>query len=286
MKKLLLGTALSFVLIAPSWAEDLPYSQQRSVSQADVATLAPASGQEAAKPEVAPVPEPTHEKAHWDYGPGQAGPHEWSKIEPQFLLCGTGRKQSPVNIAKFYQEDLPVIEPRYGSVPLSVVNNGHTLQFNYAPGSGFVVDGLGYRLKQFHFHTPSEHYIDGAPYPMELHFVHQSDDGSLAVIGVMIKAGAHNKFIEALWQNAPLNAGGEKTIADVQLSAADLMPKALDYYRYDGSLTTPPCSEGVQWMVLKEPIEISEEQIKTFQKLFPMNARPVQPLGERAITGD
>lgn len=227
------------------------------------------------------TPEP-----HWGYGTGAMGSDGWGDVSAEFTTCKTGTKQSPINISKFYQEDLPNIEPLYNEVPLSVVNNGRTLEFNYAPGSGFKIDGLGYRLQKFIFHTPSEHYMDGAPYPMELQFVHQADDGSWAIVAVMIKAGEHNKFIEALWQNAPANTGGEKTIEDVKLSATDLMPSSLDYYRYDGSLTMPPCTEGVQWMVLKEPIEASEEQIKTFQKLFPTNARPVQPLGDRVVTGD
>jgi carbonic anhydrase len=128
--------------------------------------------------------------------------------------------------------------------------------------------------------------MDGAPFPMELHFVHQDDNGSTAIVAVMLKAGEHNKFIEALWQNVPANDGGEKVVADIKLSAADLMPKALDYYRYEGSLTTPPCTEGVQWFVLKEPIEISEAQVNAFQKLFPVNSRPVQALNERVVTGD
>lgn len=299
MRKLFLTLVLTILLGATASAQNAPYAQQRSLSQADVATIAPsmagekprAENEEAPKtaviPQIVPVVDDENKpKPHWDYSAGEGGPHRWSKVDPQFLLCGTGRKQSPVNISKFYQEDLPAIEVQYASVPLALENNGHTLQFNYAEGSGIMIDGLGYRLKTIDFHTPSEHYIDGAPYPMEAHFIHQSDDGSLAVISVMIKAGAYNKFIEALWHNAPATMGEEKRVEDVRISAADLMPQTLEYYRYDGSLTTPPCTEGVQWMVLKQPIEISEEQIRAFQKLFPANARPVQPLGNRVVTGD
>jgi carbonic anhydrase len=222
---------------------------------------------------------------HWDYSGGEEGPSHWGDLAGDFGACKTGHKQSPVNIAKYYQEEMPEIKPSYTPSPVALVNNGHTLQFNYAPGSGFTLDGVKYTLKQFHFHTPSEHYLDGAPFPMELHLVHQADDGTLAVIGVMLKAGEPNKILQTLWQNAPTTAGGEKSVPDVQISAADLLPKSLGYYRYDGSLTTPPCKEGVQWIVLKDPVEISEQQITTFQKLFPLNARPVQPLGERVVTG-
>jgi carbonic anhydrase len=259
-----------------------------AVEKAPETTPAPVAEQAPSQLAATPAAQtaPASGDAHWDYSATTSGPANWGDLAQDFGTCKTGVKQSPINISKYYQEDLPALEPHYNPAPLSLLNNGKTLQFNYAEGSGFKVDGMAYKLKQFNFHTPSEHYMDGAPFPMEAHFTHQADDGSIAIVAVMLKAGEHNKYIEALWQNAPANTGGEKVVADIKLSAADLMPKALDYYRYDGSLTTPPCTEGVQWFVLKEPLEISEAQINTFQKLFPVNSRPVQALGERVVTGD
>ncbi|MCB1721442.1 MAG: carbonic anhydrase family protein [Rhodospirillales bacterium] len=224
-------------------------------------------------------------QAHWGYSGAGAAPY-WGTLDGSYGLCASGQEQSPVNIAKFLQEDVPDIMPSYKPSSLEVVNNGHTIQVNYDAGSGFEADGVNYNLLQLHFHTPSEHYLDGAPYPMEMHLVHKAEDGTLGVIGVMMKIGEHNPVIEGVWQNAPIEAGGSKHIDSVEINAADLMPASLEYYKYDGSLTTPPCSEGVHWHVLKEPIELSEMQLKAFQALFPVNARPVQPLNDRVITGD
>jgi len=239
----------------------------------DVAEEAPASGD--------------HEGAHasWGYSGAGAAPY-WGNLSAEYAACKDGQKQSPINIAKFLQEDVPNIESAYNPSPLSIVNNGHTVQVNYAPGSGFSVDDMRYELLQIHFHTPSEHYLDGAPYPMEAHFVHKAADGTLGVVGVMMKVGEHNHTIEAIWLNTPINAGGTKEVESVEINAADLMPASLDYYKYDGSLTTPPCSEGVRWHVMKDTIELSETQLKAFQALFPVNARPVQPLNDRVVTGD
>jgi carbonic anhydrase len=193
--------------------------------------------------------------------------------------------QSPINIDKFLQEDLPDMMPAYQAGALSVVNNGHTVQVNVTAGSGMNVGGVQYELLQLHFHTPSEHYLDGAPYPMEMHLVHKAADGSLGVVSVMMKIGAHNPVIEGIWQNVPA-AGSTKDVVGVELNAADLLPASLDYYKYEGSLTSPPCTEGVAWHVLKEPIELSEVQLTAFQSVFPVNARPVQPLNDRVVTGD
>lgn len=264
MKKILLSTVVSLVFAAPAWAEDV-------VSDAP----APAAAGHVNE----------HFNKHWGYTGSSAAPY-WGTLDEGYSLCSTGTAQSPVNIAKFLQEDLPDISPAYKPSPLEIVNNGHTLQVNFTPGSGFTADGVHYNLLQMYFHTPSEHYLDGAPYPMEVHFVHKAEDGTLAVIGAMMKVGAHNPVIEGIWQNAPIEAGGAKSIDSVEINAADLLPASLEYYRYDGSLTTPPCTEGVRWHVLKEPVEVSEAQLKAFQALFPVNARPIQPLNDRIVTGD
>lgn len=220
---------------------------------------------------------------HWSYT-GQEKALNWSDLDPAYHLCGGGEKQSPVNIEKFMPSDLPALNLSYQSTSLDVLNNGHTVQVNYGAGSTMTVGEKVYNLLQFHFHTPSEHYLNGAPYPMELHLVHQAEDGTLGVLGVMMKVGEHHPVIEGIWQNAP-QSGGHKEVKSVEFSATQLLPEDLSYYNYEGSLTTPPCTEGVQWHVLKTPIELSGHQLHAFQALFPVNARPIQPMHGRVVTG-
>ena len=221
---------------------------------------------------------------HWGYT-GEGAAQHWGDLKGDYHACSAGKEQSPINIARFLQEDQPDIKGTYVKSPLVVVNNGHSVQVNFAEGSSMSVDGTVYNLLQAHFHTPSEHYLDGAPYPMEVHFVHQTADGVLGVVGVMMKVGESHPAIEGIWQNVPA-AGETKEVVGVELSASDLLPESLDYYKYHGSLTTPPCTEKVQWHVLKDTIEISESQLRAFQSVFPVNARPVQPLNDRVVTGD
>jgi carbonic anhydrase len=207
-------------------------------------------------------------------------------LEAAFEACKTGELQSPVNIEAFYQGDLPALEPAYEAVPLHVLNTGRTIEVDLGENAGVLsIAGKAYRLSQVSFRTPSEHYIDGSPYPMEAHLLHKADDGTIAIIAVLMKVGEHNPVIEGIWQNAPV-AGGEKMVETVLISSADLLPESLDYYKYDGSLTTPPCSEGVQWHVLKDPIELSQAQLTAFQTVFPVNARPIQNLNGRTIRGN
>ncbi|MCB1652117.1 MAG: carbonic anhydrase family protein [Alphaproteobacteria bacterium] len=261
MKKLALTTALCLTLSMPAFAED-----------------------HASMPEPQAEPQIELHRVHWGYdGPGAA--KHWGDIDTANEACKSGKSQSPINIARFLQEDLPDLHPTYAEASLDIVNNGHTVQINFAPGSKLEVGGITYDLLQLHFHTPSEHYLDGAPYPMEMHLVHKAEDGTLGVVGVLIKVGEANPEIEKIWQNVP-PAGREVSVQDVSINAANLLPESLDYYRYEGSLTTPPCTEGVQWHVLKDTIEVSEDQLRAFQSVFPVNARPVQPLNERVIIGD
>ena len=216
---------------------------------------------------------------------GARNPRHWGHLDDTYHACKEGMQQSPVNIRQYAEMDLPDLETNYSLAPLHVVNNGHTLQVNYTDGNTLRVDGTTFDLHHLHFHSPSEHYLDGAPYPMEVHFVHKAKDGTLGVIGVMMKLGRENPVIEGIWRNAsPVK--GEKKVDDVAINAATLLPDNLEYYAYEGSLTTPPCSEGVKWHVLKTPIEISEKQLTAFQNLFPVNARPIQPLNGRVVKGD
>ncbi|PCI54046.1 MAG: carbonate dehydratase [Alphaproteobacteria bacterium] len=227
---------------------------------------------------VAAMAEGGHGK-HWGYS-GAEGFQHWGDLSAEFHACKDGMAQSPIDIREYNATDLPALQPSYHKANLEVINNGHTIQVNAGDSGSLSVDGKTYKLLQFHFHTPSEHYIDGAPYPMELHFVHKSADGTLGVVGVMMQLGAHNKAIDTIWR-ATQASGGRASI-----SAADLLPSNLDYYKYVGSLTTPPCSEGVQWHVAKNAVEISAVQLHAFQALFSVNARPVQPQNSRKIKGD
>jgi len=267
MKKALLISTLSFIFISPVYADNHGHEKmdKKEVENSHASDV-------------------SHESyTSWGYK-GDGAPHKWGDLDAAYHACKAGVRQSPINIDKFVQESLSPLSVSYVPAPLEVLNNGHTVQVNYAAGSGFRIDDVNFELKQFHFHTPSEHYIDGAPYPMEAHFVHQSADGTLGVIGVMFKVGAHNPVIEGIWQNVP-QSGETKSVDMVEINAADLMPSDKSYYKYDGSLTTPPCSEGVKWQVLKAPLEMSSDQLKAFQAVFPTNARPIQDLGDRMVKG-
>ena len=221
--------------------------------------------------------------AHWGYE-GHAGPAHWAKLSDKFATCGVGTRQSPIDISKgrAVKATLSKIEFDYKAITPEVINNGHTIQANYAAGSGIIVNGAHYDLLQFHFHTPSENTMEGKPYNMEMHLVHKNKQGQLAVVGVFIKNGKHNAEIQKLWDKMPEHAG-DKSLANGSLSAADLLPKKHSFSHFKGSLTTPPCSEGVNWYVMDEPIEVSEAQIKKFASVIGHNARPVQSLNDRFV---
>lgn len=222
------------------------------------------------------------EKAHWGYT-GAERAQNWGDLDAQYQACKDGMKQSPVDIAKYAAMPLPPLQPAYNNIATKVINNGHTIQVNIpCDGGTLTVGGMEYKLQQLHFHTPSEHYISGVPYPMELHLVHKAADGTLGVLGVMIKTGAPNETIGKIWNAVP---SGDKESEPVSFSAEDLLPEDRSYYKYEGSLTTPPCTEGVQWHIMKQAITVSEDQLRAFQNFYPVNARPVQPLNARKIGG-
>jgi len=227
---------------------------------------------------------PAHE-IHWGYE-GKGGPHNWGKIKSDFKACRLGKYQSPIDVNETVHAGLPVLKFDYQPAPLTVVNNGHTIQVNYPEGSQFVVDGTKFNLLQFHFHTPSENAINGKRFDMELHFVHQNDEGALGVVAVMIEEGDENAAAKIIWDKLPKHAGGPQTYADTIIDAASFLPDDRTYYRFMGSLTTPPCSEGVHWHVMKAPIAFSKAQIDNFKSLFSMNARPLQKQNNRLIILD
>ncbi len=243
---------------------------------------APTSKHEPAKTHVAAAHVPGHE-VHWGYQ-GEGAPFLWGDLKAEFELCGTGKRQSPIDISSVTITELSDIEFNYKDSPLEIANNGHTIQVNYLSESYITVAGKRYDLLQFHFHAPSEHTVGGKRYDMVAHLVHKAADGQLGVIGVMFEEGDKmNNDISKLWLNMPEKAGVTTAVSDVIINAADLLPKDFTYFNYSGSLTTPPCSEGVNWMVLATPNTIAKEQVKQFTKLFPSSTRPVQPLNGRVV---
>jgi carbonic anhydrase len=219
--------------------------------------------------------------AHWSYG-GEGGPDHWAELAPENLPCSAGGQQSPIDLAGALAASVdaphPGWTPTHGGV---VINNGHTIQVDVASAGGIKLNGADYALKQFHFHHPSEHTIDGKSYPLELHLVHGAPDGKLAVIGIMFEEGAANPALDAVWATAP--GRQSKAAVAFEIEPAEFMPKAGGAYRYEGSLTTPPCSETVHWTVMATPQTASASQIAAFSALFPRNARPVQPLNRRYV---
>jgi carbonic anhydrase len=220
--------------------------------------------------------EASHEEGHWSYE-GETGPDRWAEVSEEFALCETGAVQSPIDVTtgSAMSVGLDELEMTWGPSEVTVVDNGHTIQANVAPGNQTVIDGETYDLVQFHFHKPSEHTVDTEAFPMELHFVHAAADGRLAVVGVLLTEGEAAPAFDGLFTEGTELTGFDPTA---------LLPDDLARFRYTGSLTTPPCSEGVNWNVLAEPVSLSAEQIAAF--VHDGNARPVQDLNGRTILHD
>ena len=219
---------------------------------------------------------------HWSYE-GSQGPKNWAKLDPAYATCAAGHAQSPIDIQHAKPAELPPLGFGYRSVPLNIINNGHTILLNYAPGSTLTVGDKTYTLKQFHFHHPSEESIDGRGFDLVAHLVHDDGSGHLAVVAVLFKTGPSNPLLDAVWQNIPAQTGKATDVPSVSLNVTDLLPADHGYYTFAGSLTTPPCSEGVKWYVLKNQSTLSAEQLAAFAKLYPRNARPIQPAYGREI---
>lgn len=221
--------------------------------------------------------------AHFSYA-GESGPPAWGELAPGWEACEKGKQQSPIDMPdSATANEYPALEVNYASSALNILNNGHTIQVNYDAGSKITLAGTEYALRQFHFHAPSEHKVAGRSWPLELHLVHENAQGGLAVVGIFIKEGAENAALAKVFDNLPSTEGAAKTIAGATVQAEDFWPSDHAMWRYDGSLTTPPCSEGVKWHVLQTPIEASSAQIANFTRLVHDNARPIQELGGRAI---
>ena len=217
----------------------------------------------------------------WSYD-GIAGPQAWGKLEPEFSQCAAGQRQSPIDIRSGPALDLAPVGFDYRAGGFSVMDDGHTVQVKVAPGSAIEIDGRRYALQQFHFHRPSEERVDGRRFEMGVHLVHQDEAGRLAVVAVLLERGAAQPLLQTVWQHLPLDKH-EEIAARGPLDPAQLLPEDRRYYSYIGSLTTPPCSEGVLWLVMQQPVAVSAQQIDVFARLYPMNARPLQPAAGRVI---
>jgi carbonic anhydrase len=222
------------------------------------------------------------EPPHWKYD-GEHGPDHWAQLDTAFAACEAGKAQSPIDIAAARKEGHhKALDAAYKKASDdTIVNNGHTIQVNYQSGSFMTFDGKQYQLIQFHLHVPSEHWIDGAAAAAELHLVHKNEQGELAVVGVLLREGKDNRLLKQFWAELPEAEGQNPLTAPLQV--ADALPRDRHYFTYAGSLTTPPCTEGVRWIVMKKPMTISKAQLARFDELLGRNARPPQPLNARVV---
>ncbi|WP_290876925.1 carbonic anhydrase [Aquabacterium sp.] len=232
-----------------------------------------------------PAPQAPHAPhVHWGYS-GAHGPAHWAAVDEGFSACSAGHEQSPINISTqaLPHAGLGDIRFDYQTSPLNIVDNGHTIQVNYAPGSHIEVGGHRYELVQFHFHKPSEERVNGKAYAMVAHLVHKDAEGHLAVVAVLLDKGQAKPLLQAIFDNLPQHQGEPTAVPGVAIDLNALLPEHKGYYHFAGSLTTPPCSEGVNWFVLKEPAQASAAQIARFGRAYAHNARPVQPLNGRTV---
>jgi len=225
-----------------------------------------------------------HGSGHWSYS-GATGPEAWGKLQAEFGVCATGQRQSPINIEDSNTLQGPAEPLLFNYTPSNgtVINNGHTVQVDVQGSNTLTVRGSNYALVQIHFHSPSEEQINFRNYAMVAHLVHKNAEGQLAVVAVLLEPGQANAFIDTVWTYMPLDVNDRVRMPAGLFELKGLLPQDQRYYQFLGSLTTPPCTEGVLWMVLKQPVQISAAQLRLFQQLYPNNARPVQPVNNRPV---
>lgn len=242
------------------------------------------SGVALAAKEEASKPEAKSPEVHWGYT-GAGGPNHWGELAPDHTTCKLGKTQSPINITKSTKADLPPLQFDYHAIPLVIQNNGHTIKIDTQEAGNLTIGSDSYQLQQFHFHVPAEEAINGKHADMVVHLVHANAQNQLTVVAIFLNADAKdaNPLIETMWKELPAKSGEPQAHQEVQVEVLQLLPKNLHYYTYEGSLTTPPCTEGVKWIVLKDPVSITKKELAVFHKLYHHNARPVQPLGERVV---
>ncbi len=225
-----------------------------------------------------------HTDVHWSYS-GPTGPQAWGQLQPEFFMCGIGKRQSPINIetSATLQGPAEPLQFNYRSSSGTVINNGHSIQVDVSGENTLTVRGSVYKLLQFHFHSPSEEQVNSRSSAMVAHLVHKNAGGNLAVVAVLLEPGMPNPLMDRVWTYMPLDVGDLVRMPAGVLDVNELLPKDQRYFQFMGSLTTPPCTEGVLWMVLKQPVQLSKDQIKLFQQLYLDNARPVQPINARVV---
>lgn len=231
---------------------------------------------------IALLPQTAHSTNPWSYE-GNASPEHWGELSREFQTCATGKNQSPVNITQVTHGQLPALGMNFQLNTETIINNGHTIQINLEEGDNFILDEDQFNLTQFHFHSPSENQIAGKSFPLEAHFVHTDGHGGIAVVAVMFEEGDASPVLDQLIAVIPEQLNQAKVI-EQPIDVSSLFPDSKNYYRFSGSLTTPPCTEGVIWLILKQPVSLSASQLKLFQQaLRHANNRPVQPLNGRLI---
>jgi len=228
-----------------------------------------------------PPPPPVPRGTHWSYE-GDSGPANWSKINVDWAKCGNGSRQSPIDIRDGMKVELEQISFDYHPSSFNVVDNGHTVQVGVSGGNYITVQNRMFELQQFHFHRPSEERINGKAFEMVVHLVHRDAEGRQAVLALLLERGAPQATIQTVWNNLPLEKF-ETMQPTILLDPAEMLPARRDYYTYMGSMTEPPCSEGVLWLVMKQPVQASPAQMALFSRLYPLNARPIQPGTGRII---
>jgi carbonic anhydrase len=258
----------------------------KSVEQSPEQAKAPAPSTHAVTPHA--------EDPHWGYE-GAEGASKWDALSPKWAICGQGRSQSPIDIEKTVKADLPELRAEFKPATLKiiqrehtadVINTGHSIQVNDTGGDSLTIGDEQFELVQYHFHSPSEHTVAGKHYAAEMHMVHKSAGGKLAVVGAFIEEGKHNAAFDPIWSNLPKSKGEEHHLEHLKVDVDDLLPARTATYRYEGSLTTPPCSEGVKWIIMTTPIQLSADQIATFRSVMNGNSRPVQQLYGRSVATD
>lgn len=223
-----------------------------------------------------------HATHSWDYS-DKFGPSHWADLSAEFTTCKTGHQQSPIDIRHPHKATLPAIHFHYQPTPLHIIDNGHTVMINYAPGSFISIAGHKYALQQVHFHRPSEETINGKTFEMTAHLVHADKKGHLAVVAVLLQRGPENALIDELWKAVPLEKEKEERRDNIQIDVSQILPSDRSYYTFAGSLTTPPCTEHVTWFVLKRPTTVSAKEIERFSQIYRNDARPTQPLYGRIV---
>jgi carbonic anhydrase len=268
------------VRIAERLAQLREQQQARAAAASRAKKVADAQRRKEAEAAIAAANKPKN-GTHWSYE-GEYGPANWSNINSNWAKCSTGKRQSPIDLRDGMKVDLEQIAFDYRPSSFNEIDNGHTIQVNVGGGNFLTVGNTTYELQQFHFHRPSEERINGKGTEMVIHFVHRSYEGKLLVLAVLLERGKANSMIQTVWNNLPLEK--QQTVSPaILLDPNEGLPEKREYFPYMGSLTEPPCTEDVLWIVMKQPMQASPAQMALFSRLYPLNARPVQPSNGRMI---